>query len=1578
MNTVFHSVRRFTLGVFAFIFAVGAISARAQTVSFADTNLEAAVREALSIPSGPISSAEMKGLTNLTANGRSITSLAGLESATELKWLWVEWNPITNHLALSSLTNLIDLSVSATGFTNLALLDPLKRLEFLILYDGRIPDMTPLVWRTNLHGLNLDWCGTTNAWLLSNLVSLTNLWMDGVGLSDISCLSRLTNMSGASLAYSGMTDMSPMTNWPQLSWVNVGENGLTNLPGLSGFAHLSTFMIAGSQISDLSPVTNLPALTELHVQRSRFQSIAPLTNCVGLRTLLLSGNSLTNLGEVGWLSNLTWVDLESMAISNLAFLEPLQALNGIRLNENCLTDLSPLTNLPALNYLELRLNRLQEISPLLEVPALNSVDLSYNYLDTNLVSTAWNVITNLQDRGVGVEYGNQLELPIRPRFTVQPGNVSAYENTTVVFRSAVVEEGGAVSYRWQKDGVDLANDGRINGADTATLQIDNLASADAGSYRVRAWRDWEETNSISGELRMITTVAFADANLELAVRDALGIPSASLTPADMASLGGLDASGRGVLSLDGLEAAANLNWLNLANNPGVSGYGTLSYLSQLGSISVSGCGLHSLQPFSGLSGLTSLEANDNALLTLDGVEGLTNLVMLTAGGNFLTDLAPVAGLDGLSTLYVPWNYLATNTTGANWAIITNLTARGGAVTYDPQHAAPVHPRILGEPGNCACLPGSNVTFSVVVAGGTPSASYRWQKNGVDLADDGRVAGSDTAALWLTNVSAADAGFYRVLVSAPWLSVTSAVVQLRMVTDVGFVDAGLELAVRDSLGIPTAALTTSDLASLTWLDIGGRGITNLAGLEAAVNLNWLRVSDNPGITSFEPLTFLSGLTVLLVDGCNLSDLSGLAGLTRLGEINVARNILSDLSPLARLPGLYCVWADNNQLSQIDPLLELPILGSVSLERNHLDTNLSSAAWGVISALTNRGINVTYLPQYYPAVLPVITKQPESLVCFAGDSAAFHVEATGNEGSLNFRWQKNGANLPDNGRWTGGNNTDLSLEVVAAGDEGDYRVLVWDGYGATNSLVAHLRVISSVSFADTNLEAAVRDQLGIPSGVITPQQIKYLEWLDANDRNLTDLSGMEAAANLLGLNFERSPGITNYAPLASLPRLYHLNLNDCAVASLDFLTNLAALEELHLWGGSFSDLTPLVRHPGLRQLNLGSNPSITNLDILGLLTRMEELSLDSTGLSNVAFAAAMPGLSYLNIWANNVADLTPLTGLTNLQDFSAGYNPITDPAPLAACTNLLYVDLGGDSVTNLSFVGALKQLRNLSVYETQVWDLSPLIGMTNLQWLDVRACQATNVAPLGALTGLTGLSAGVLGVSNWTCLSGLTNLERLYLQQNNLASLPCYPWMRRLGNLSLDGNPLTTIAFVSAMTNLSELRLNNTGIRDLRPMCSCTNLHDLSLAGNGLSDISPLASLSELNWATFWDNNLEDISALSGLNHLSYADLRYNLLNAFNSSPARSVILAQQNRGATVDYDPQKNTAVYLVGLSAAVGGSFGFTVQSAPGAILGLWSSTNLSSWEFRRYLTNSSGSMVLGEAIGTGEAARFYRVLPAE
>ena len=81
----------------------------------------------------------------------------------------------------------------------------------------------------------------------------------------------------------------------------------------------------------------------------------------------------------------------------------------------------------------------------------------------------------------------------------------------------------------------------------------------------------------------------------------------------------------------------------------------------------------------------------------------------------------------------------------------------------------------------------------------------------------------------------------------------------------FADPQLEAALREELGQEVKPIFRSQMLNLIELDLSGRGITDLSGLEACRNLRELNLSDN-----------------------QVLDLGPLASLTNLRELNLANN------------------------------------------------------------------------------------------------------------------------------------------------------------------------------------------------------------------------------------------------------------------------------------------------------------------------------------------------------------------------------------------------------------------------------------------------------------------------------------------------------------------------------------------------------------------------------------------------------------------------------------------------------------------------------------------------------------------
>lgn len=115
-------------------------------------------------------------------------------------------------------------------------------------------------------------------------------------------------------------------------------------------------------------------------------------------------------------------------------------------------------------------------------------------------------------------------------------------------------------------------------------------------------------------------------------------------------------------------------------------------------------------------------------------------------------------------------------------------------------------------------------------------------------------------------------------------------------------------------------------------------------------------------------------------------------------------------------------------------------------------------------------------------------------------------------------------------------------------------------------------SVVTFRDPQLEQAVRDALGKPSGSITVDEALTLTALFADNRQISELGGLSKLKNLNFLNLERNQ-ISDLNELSALTNLGQLFLGWNNISDISPLAGLPTIFELDLRNNLISDVHPL---------------------------------------------------------------------------------------------------------------------------------------------------------------------------------------------------------------------------------------------------------------------------------------------------------------------------------------------------------------------------------------------------------------------
>jgi internalin A len=235
----------------------------------------------------------------------------------------------------------------------------------------------------------------------------------------------------------------------------------------------------------------------------------------------------------------------------------------------------------------------------------------------------------------------------------------------------------------------------------------------------------------------------------------------------------------------------------------------------------------------------------------------------------------------------------------------------------------------------------------------------------------------------------------------------------------------------------------------------------------------------------------------------------------------------------------------------------------------------------------------------------------------------------------------------------------VELVAEAEEG-YRFINWTGDVGTVAdvnaasatitmqgdyeITANFEEDKVVTFPDLDLESAIRQTIAIPERPIYALDMERLTALDAEERGISDLTGLEYATNLRSLRLANNQ-ISDISPLASLTKLTNLRLWNNQINNISLPANLTNLRGLDLGDNRISDISPVVNFTSLTTLGLYSN-QIGDIFPLANLANLEYLSLEFNQISDISPLANLTSLTALDLAGNQISDISPLVNNAGL--------------------------------------------------------------------------------------------------------------------------------------------------------------------------------------------------------------------------------------------------------------------------------------------------------------------------------------------
>jgi len=172
------------------------IGPRVNYTAFTDTALRACARET--------GYTHIEQFKTLICYEKGITRLQGIQQLTELTYIGVDYNRISDFSPIQALDKLITLSASDNGITSVSGFPMSDSLSTLVLSYNNIVDPSPLSALTQLDHLTLDHNQISSASTLTSFTGLTSLFVQNNQIRDVGPLGGLNNLQALNLQSNGV------------------------------------------------------------------------------------------------------------------------------------------------------------------------------------------------------------------------------------------------------------------------------------------------------------------------------------------------------------------------------------------------------------------------------------------------------------------------------------------------------------------------------------------------------------------------------------------------------------------------------------------------------------------------------------------------------------------------------------------------------------------------------------------------------------------------------------------------------------------------------------------------------------------------------------------------------------------------------------------------------------------------------------------------------------------------------------------------------------------------------------------------------------------------------------------------------------------------------------------------------------------------------------------------------------------------------------------------------------------------------------------------------------------------------
>ena len=912
-----------------------------------------------------------------------------------------------------------------------------------------------------------------------------------------------------------------------------------------------------------------------------------------------------------------------------------------------------------------------------------------------------------------------------------------------------------------------------------------------------------------------------------------------LSVSELEDLYRIEGSGKSIADLTGLEYAPNLTYVDLSFNPQLSDLSSLESAFNLSGLYVWGCNISDIEPLSGLINLKALSIGGNHLLDILALKNLINLGYLDISENRITDLSPLCSLTKLN----------------------NIDAAKNQITEMPDLSG---------------LTNLKLYYCTSSTGKKPYNMFGGNKITRDEF----------------------AGKFAEEPGEDWLDLNSYNTESVTIPDAALKTYLLSNFDQDGDG----ELSVSEMKKVYNIICENAGITDLTGLEYAVNLSWLNLKNNQ-ITDLSPIRSLTSLSGLDVSGNNLTEIPDLRALVNLQFYyeTSGKKVFNNMFGGNQIPregfvGKFATEPGEDWLtlnSYDEGIVEIPdqALKSRLLARfdKNQDGELSKSEMSQIEYFDayNAGITdltgleyateISSLEVPYNGIkdLAPISKLPNLQYLNVKENQITKVPDFTETNLLlyDFVWdadkQEHVQTTPRN---IFGGNQILKEQFV-----GKFATEPGEDWLALNSYDESIVEIPDQALKSRLLAQFDKNQ----DGELSKSEMSQIEYFDAYDAGITDLTGLEYVIGIFSLKLPFN-NIEDLTSISRLPNLQILDVKGNRITKVPsfvetslrlYETEWDADKQKEIWTtpkriftgnkisreefvGKFSVI------PGEDWLELNSYDT-TLIEIPDSALKKQLVSQYDADCDGELSYGEMNSIEFLNAANCGITDLTGLEYASGLEGVNISDNNITDLTPLTKIAGLQYLYANGNQISQIpDFRGThLKLYENYGISETGETTRTPIVMFSGNpvkkeefagkfpeepgeDWLERNSYNDTPVNIPDdnlrkALLYLDSDGDGVLTVEDLRKING-----SVYYGNSDIKDLTGLEYAINMTGLQVPNNQITDLAPIKNLTNLMLLDISNNDINDLTPILGLTRLQNLYARNNKLTEIPDMKGLSSL--------------------------------------------------------------------------------------------------------------------------------------